>query len=432
MNTGIFIMLRVSMLFLLAFLWFLQPHRYGKLKSLLILACGFAFTIYPDVIIASHCEKYVSAYANYANIFEIFAVTGMAFAFGEHRDDRAVLAGLSASVYDLSGIVIGSIIYYNNHNAILSMTIQVVYYVSVLIVTTGRTQNSSLSNMLEKIEGRGKLCYIPALSYLAIYAAAAWPGNIFKDVNSRVFSLIMIVLMFTYYFLILSLLHTQQKSNRLARNNELLETYAASLERRIEQEKNSQEKMAVLRHDMRHRESMVLYYLDAGDNEAIRDLMTETGSRLDETVVKDYCTNAFLNMMLSDAAQKAEAKGIAFSCAVSDCELSASIRVDFAPVMLNLLENAQNAASQVPAEYKPFIKVEIFRKNSQLIVEISNSYVGELHYSHDSLLPISERGGEHGYGFRSVMAFSEKYNAPMDCQTDNGVFVFQIIIPDKK
>ena len=130
--------------------------------------------------------------------------------------------------------------------------------------------------------------------------------------------------------------------------------------------------------------TMVLYYLDAGNEEAIRQMMTEAGSRLDETVEKEYCRNQVLNMILSSAAQKAEEKGIDFRCAAADCELPLSVRTDFATIILNLLENAQNAASKVPEAGKPFIKVDIFYESAQLIVRIANSYTGELHFSDDS------------------------------------------------
>jgi hypothetical protein len=432
MNLGVFVMLRVSMLFLLAFLWLLQPHRYGRLKSLLILACGFAVTIYPDLVISQHLIVGYSLYANCANVFEILAVIGTAYCFGAHRDDRALFAGLSASTYDLAGIAVGTIIYYYLQCPVSAIALQAAFYIGVLAAIVKGSDASSLPDVMENMSGRKKLCLIPALSYMSIYAASAWPGNIFHDEDSRILAAVMVVLMFAYYFLMVSLLRAQKKSCRLARDNELLETYASSLERRIEQEKKNQEKMAILRHDLRHRESMVLYYLDAGNEEAIRQMMTEAGSRLDETVEKEYCRNSVLNMILSSAAQKAEEKGIAFECTATDWELPLPIRTEFATIILNLLENAQNAASKVPAADKPVIKVDLFRESAQLIVRISNSYTGELHYSEDSCLPVSERGGGHGYGFRSVMAFAEKYGAPIDCHTENGEFIFQIIIPDKK
>lgn len=432
MNLGVFVMLRVSMLFLLAFLWCLQPHRYGRLRSLLILACSFAVTVYPDMVISEHLIVGYSLYANCANIFEILTVIGTAFCFGSHRDDRALFAGLSASTYDLAGIAVGTIIYYYLKSPVSAIALQAVFYIGVLAAIVKSSDAASLPEVMDKLGGRKKLCLIPALCYMSIYAASAWPGNIFNDDDSRILAAVMVVLMFAYYFLMASLLRAQRKSYRLSRDNELLETYASSLERRIEQEKTNQEKMAILRHDLRHRETMVLYYLDAGNEEAIRQMMTEAGSRLDETVEKEYCRNQVLNMILSSAAQKAEEKGIDFRCAAADCELPLSVRTDFATIILNLLENAQNAASKVPEAGKPFIKVDIFYESAQLIVRIANSYTGELHFSDDSCLPVSEKGREHGYGTRSVLAFSEKYSAPIDCHTEDGEFVFQIIIPVKE
>jgi two-component system sensor histidine kinase AgrC len=431
MNTPVFVMLRASSLFLLAFLWLLLPHRYGKFKSLLILLCCFAATCYPDYEISCHVVKYVDMDANYFNLLEILIVIITALIFSSHRDDRAVFGALSASTYELAGITVGSIIYYHSQSSALSMGIQVIFYVLLLAICCRKDRSPALIETTNYTGKRAYLCFVPALSYLSIYAAAAWPGNIFLNQESRVLAVIMVFLMFAYYFLVSSLLNIQKKSCRLARNNELLETYAANLERQMEKDRENQEKMAILRHDIRHRENMILYYLDDGDTEAIRSMLGQMSDKLNETVQKKYCSNKAMNLILADTERKAAENGVAFECAAEISELPGGIRTDFATVILNLLENALKAASKVPEKEKRFVKFEAKQVKSNLAISVSNSYTGELRFALDTGLPVSMIGGEHGYGLRSVLAFSDKYSAPYDCSAEDGVFTFRILIPER-
>jgi hypothetical protein len=65
----------------------------------------------------------------------------------------------------------------------------------------------------------------------------------------------------------------------------------------------------------------------------------------------------------------------------------------------------------------------------QLFFEASNSYTGTLNFAPDTGLPVSEKGKGHGYGLRSVLAFSKKHGASFDCQTDGEVYHVRLLIP---
>lgn len=422
-------MMRVSMLFLLAYFWCFQPHRYGKAKSLLILAVCYAATTFPDMVFDANTIFSVTKISNFAAVFNLLVVSITAFVFGVHRDDRTVLTVITACTYELTGISFNSIIYcHTGRNSAISLAAQIVFMLTLLLIMKRNDRRVSMSEMLDALRDRWKLCIVTAMNFVSVYAASVWPGNVVYSELSRVLTVIMIALTLAYYLVVFSLMNAQMKGDRLEMNNEFLETYAAGLERQLEKDMRNQETMSIIRHDMRHRESMILYYLDSGDTDLIRDMLISTSEKMSKTAEKRYSLNPELNILLADTALKASENDTRFECRCEVEEIPKFIMTELMTVVLNLLENAQKAASAIPEKDKRFISFSMIPVGSQVEIEVDNSYTGELELDKNTGLPLARSQNGHGYGLRSVLAFSGKYHVPYTCETDGGVFRIRMLV----
>lgn len=114
---------------------------------------------------------------------------------------------------------------------------------------------------------------------------------------------------------------------------------------------------------------------------------------------------------------------IKVSSSVDLPEVLPANEAEIATVLANAIENAVNAAKNLP-EQKRFIDIKSI-VSPQFMIQISNSFDGNIIID-DNGIPQSEQNG-HGFGIRSIIAFCEKYGAFYEFKTNENVFIFRIM-----
>ena len=91
--------------------------------------------------------------------------------------------------------------------------------------------------------------------------------------------------------------------------------------------------------------------------------------------------------------------------------------VDLCAILGNLLDNALEAAEQVPEKEKRFIQLTIRRINQMLIIKVENIIL------QDGVLTTSKvKNGLHGWGLKSAQAAAEKYDGTVQTSYKDKVF----------
>lgn len=425
MELLIFIQYRISMAFLLGFLWLFVPRRYKPAPSLLLLLGCFALTAGAD---------YVRVFLTHTDgmkltdtLLQSLLVQSTAILLSDYRDFRTLFTGITATAYTLAGNVIGSVVLLHTGLPAASIAAQAATHLALLAFLCLRVRSDSFSLMSMEGMPWAALCLIPALFYLLIYTLMIWPSDIYKIPSNQAAALAVLLLMVVGYVLIIRMLTSQREAVALRHDAELLETYADSLRAEAAQLEHSEEKTAVLRHDIRHRAALISGYLDAGQTDKVRALLATLDESLRAARPRHYCDNLALNGVVAHGVERAAALGVPLELQLAvPSSLGRLNEFELATVLSNLLENALTAAAELPPALRR-ATVRCFQARAQLVLEVSNPYVGERKISAKTGLPVSRRGTGHGFGLRSVQTFAEKSGAVFTYSTGGGVFCVRLL-----
>ena len=225
-------------------------------------------------------------------------------------------------------------------------------------------------------------------------------------------------------FFILSILSLKFSSekNRAERENILLTTAAAQAQKEIAQLSDSQKQASIYRHDLRHHMNFIKSCLDENHLEEAHAYIREICTNLEHSHVVRYCINESVNLIVSSYADKAAAEHIPMQISITATEFSRFQITDLCSLFANALENALHACQQMNPQSKRYIALKVYEKNTQLCIQVSNSYQQPVIFSNE--IPVSH-SVNHGIGVQSMVSVVEKYHGVYGFFADHGEFRFQ-------
>ena len=261
-----------------------------------------------------------------------------------------------------------------------------------------------------------------ALFYLLAYATTVYTSLLLES-NVLVISFVMTL--FAVVLCALSSVVGQQNERYLSlkQRQALLELQSSETEKRLEEIRYSQQKTRVMRHDLRHYLQIIDGYAAEGNDDAIRKYVREIQTGIDETVVKQYCLNEKVNLVVSSCVGKAKKHGVPISAAADVPEtLEADRALDLCVLLANALENAAAAAAQTA---EPWVKLRCGEVDGKLVVQVTNACTGQVTFENG--IPKSRRAG-HGLGAYSIATLAEKHGGTADFSCRAGVFTVRAVL----
>ena len=225
-------------------------------------------------------------------------------------------------------------------------------------------------------------------------------------------------------FFILSVLSLKFSSekNKAERENILLTTAATQAQKEIAQLSASQQQAAIYRHDLRHHMNFIQSCLDQNNPKEATSYIHEICTNLEHSSVIRYCVNESVNLIVSSYANQAAVNHIPMQISITATEFSRFQITDLCSLFANALENALHACQQMNPQSQRYISLKIYEKNTQLCIQIKNSYEQPVVFADD--IPIS-RSVNHGIGVQSMISVVEKYHGVYGFFADHGEFRFQ-------
>ncbi|GAU79213.1 sensor histidine kinase [Fusibacter sp. 3D3] len=268
------------------------------------------------------------------------------------------------------------------------------------------------------------LAAVPTLSYFLVYATTVYTealynsSIVFVGIFSVGFNSVFFVFIIAYFIEMNKNYESQTEQTILKMQNDMILV-------QLEDYKSAQRDFAVYRHDLRHH----LHYLSNCISEKHTDealnYITEINSDIEATYVDQYCENTNVNLILSAYAAKAKTSMDNIDI-IADVPTNIPIQAtDICVILSNGIENAIHACNLIPNRSDRKIRVSCQFDHKKLLIEICNSYEGEIHFEED--IPTSNEAN-HGLGIKSIMAIAKKYNGICAFTEEEGIFKMRAIL----
>jgi sensor histidine kinase regulating citrate/malate metabolism len=236
----------------------------------------------------------------------------------------------------------------------------------------------------------------------------------------------------------MSAIATWQRYRRLKEEDLLLQEQVQEqgyIRKKIEYTEKYQEQIRTLRHDMAGKLMILKSFLDGGRYKDASKFLSEMDIELSSGAVKYSTGNAVTDVVINEAAAICEKKSCIFECDFSFTEDKGITAIDMAIILNNLLDNAIEAITSIPADER-YIRLSGASKANFYLIRIENSYDGEVIRNNDNGIISKKKTdpdlGPHGIGLKSVASIAEKYLGAVDIKTEDRTFEVKVMLQNAR
>ena len=227
---------------------------------------------------------------------------------------------------------------------------------------------------------------------------------------------------------ILIMLLIQQRELRAQKKLDQSETLWKQRQLQYEQSKENIDLINRKVHDLKHQ----IAALAQGDNIGPhRKAFAAEIENMIEVYDSDASTgNEALDTLLMEKGLYCHLHGIEWTCVADGKLLEFMDVVDLFTMMGNALDNAVESVEKCGPEQHISISVRIWRKDFFAVIQVENSFAGEIRFGENGL-PKSSKGDDanHGFGIRSIQAIAEKYGGTVTVTAENNIFTLTVLLP---
>ena len=190
----------------------------------------------------------------------------------------------------------------------------------------------------------------------------------------------------------------------------------------------SVERMKAIRHDMKAHLSVLKDF--TLENKQAADYLNNLLGGISESEIYSDTGNIAFDSIINFKLKNALEDGLKVDVNILIPSILNIEVTDVVIILGNLIDNALEATAKVDNKS---IKLDINFDRGGLLINIENSFDGEIKYAdggneEEKLLATLKNDGEHGYGLKNVRKSVEKYNGHMDIRFDNNIFYVGILL----
>ncbi len=179
---------------------------------------------------------------------------------------------------------------------------------------------------------------------------------------------------------------------------------------------------AKLFHDFHNHIGVLRQLLSHQKLEAAMRYLDELQAPVQEMADMVWTGDETVDYLINSKAAAAKQSGIAYQVQVEFPRHTNLQSADLCAVLGNLLDNALEAAKQVPVQEERFVQLTIRRINQMLVIKVENSY-GTAPVEQDGALKTSkDESGLHGWGIKSARTAAEKYDGSIQTSYTDRLF----------
>lgn len=210
------------------------------------------------------------------------------------------------------------------------------------------------------------------------------------------------------------------------------EQQVKAMKKRLEEAENFYGSIRKVRHEMKNHMANIKGLADAGQYVEIEEYVHKMDETMQELEYKYVTGNAVTDVIINDKWRRAEKAGIRFD---ADFRYSGEIPVfDLGVILNNLLDNAIEACEKLEPG-KGFIRLSLKRKKQFLLLEVENSFDGNMPVREGGSLPSTTKQStlpeiitEHGIGLENVRDMAERYFGGVNIKVKGEVFHVTVML----
>ena len=265
--------------------------------------------------------------------------------------------------------------------------------------------------------------FLPFVYYIFDYAVTKFSSLLYSG-NKAVVEFMSFAFCIAYLIFLMIYFREYENKQELKHYNDLREIQLQSMQKEIDQVKISSQKLAILRHDMRHHLNIILTQLQNDHPEKAEEYIREIGSAYDDTVIARYSGNEMLNSVISIYYSRFTNKGFSLECSISTGKELPCSDLAICTILSNALENSMHALEQMDISSK-WARLTVSQKKNHLLLQIENP-VEKIPEFADGI-PVSNRDG-HGIGVKSIIYYVDQLNGQCQFTVSDHCFILKIIV----
>ena len=272
----------------------------------------------------------------------------------------------------------------------------------------------------KEIEGRSAFRAVSAVTvagFLAVITLSEQRVLDIPDDTLYMWTILAVVLMMSV--LVFNISRQVEVEKELAR---LKSEQAELLERDYTTLNRAYEVNAKLFHDF-HNHIGVLRQLLTHEKygEAVRYL-DELQAPVQDLTAAVWTGDETADYLINSKAAAAEAAGVWFQVQVEFPRRTNIRSADLCAILGNLLDNAIEAARQVPDRSERTVALTIRRIHQMLVIKVENSFAAAPVQANGQLKTTKDGGGLHGWGLKSAQTAAEKYDGMVQANVSGEIF----------
>lgn len=345
--------------------------------------------------------------------------------FFRKRADRVLFVLCTAYILSTPRRWLGDLVapFFHSDPAVAAITSMIVSIPLLFITYTYIRPH--IIKMLDLSQGRlNPISIVPLVYYILANLTTVYTTLLYTS-KVIVIGILTTGLILVFYYFLITYLEQLTKRLQLQKEQDILAIQISSLQRRTETMKLAEEKTILYRHDMRHHLNLIAAYLRADNKAAAEKYIAQVGHAIEDTVVRKYCANYTVDLILGSYISAALNETITVDTTLDLPEGGPIPDMDLCVIFANTIENATNACKKVENPDDRHMQILCKRKEGKLYIQLSNTYSGEITFVDGK--PVRSRD-HHGLGVNSIVTVVEKHGGLYSFTASHGTFTANIIV----
>ncbi len=209
-----------------------------------------------------------------------------------------------------------------------------------------------------------------------------------------------------------------------------------AIQERMEEVEQFYDGIRRMKHEMRNHLTNIKGLYESGNFGEMDQYITRMDKSMNVFELAIKTGNPVTDVIVNDRQKAAEKQGIQFQSGFIYPKSERYNAYDIGIIINNLLQNALEACGRMNTVNR-YISITSRQKKKFFLIEVRNSFEGEIVMDADTNLPISTKGNGasgslHGIGLSNVKREAEKYMGDLDIKVKKNEFSVTVLLQERR